>query len=1054
MYAYASSIHSFQRRISEHQKKRWQEEQKLAAWSGPTSEIRYACITAKKVDEQSIHLVIAVRDAVYPLDFLEHRFHLPAENLDANITDFILEELRKYSLNHAERFIGTYLPTELTEMCPRLASRLWLELDVMPLADRSMTRWAEYLAMKCVRLFGPNNIPLLQVGFRGLVEVDSGFMMHLATLDDYKGTVSERTWTALERLAVQVREKKIRIALFSATPQGGGVALIRHAFLQLSKLLHLDVQWYVPQPRSGVFRITKMNHNIFQGVAKPNDYLTAENEEQLRRWVSVNSKRAWSCPGGPLDHPSNGGAHIIVVDDPQLPDLIPIAKENAPDRPVIFRSHIQIRVDLACTLGTPQARSWDWLWHRAKHADVFITHPIPDSVPPTVPKEMIGHSPASTDVLDGLNKEMIDSDIAYYGRLFNQWCHETGMPTIDYPTDEYFVQIARFDPSKGIIDVLDSYHKFHTRLIQAKPDSKIPKLVICGHGSVDDPDASEMFDMAMDHIHRAMPHLADKIAVVRARPSDQVLNAILSKSKVVLQLSTREGFEIKVSEALRKGKPVIVTDVGGLPYQVIDKETGFIVKTCIVEYKKKPLARTLIQALTARHLGVDATACHVADEADWVHGSFNLCIPVTITAWRKHPRKRVIIRFPLPYRVGEDFRPGNADEKLRCEAGAYTWLQKYCPSVPIPRLYGFGLSTGHSFTAIDTLPWMTRCLQYLRRLALAALGYPVPSRLVPQRRDGLNLGVGYLLIEYIEEDQGAMLSNTWDERHHDTKLRTNFFRSLSRILLTIARVPVPRIGSFTIDDDGVLALNNRPLTLEVHELENENIPVDIPRGFTYTSVDSYIVDILAFHDSRLRHQPNAATNEQDCVYQMSALSTMKMIFPQFFRRDLRRGPFVFCLTDIHQSNILVDADWNIKCLIDLEWACTRPIEMLHPPRWLTNQAIDEMDAVEYAQVHREFMEILENEERSLDACTTISSVLREGWERGTFWYAAALRSPTGLFRVFYDHIQPRFAKGHEHDESFYQILMYYWTEKTWDFIRQKVRDKAEYDKRLQDAFNN
>lgn len=106
--------------------------------------------------------------------------------------------------------------------------------------------------------------------------------------------------------------------------------------------------------------------------------------------------------------------------------------------------------------------------------------------------------------------------------------------------------------------------------------------------------------------------------------------------------------------------------------------------------------RNLIQAVTARHLGVDATTCHVADEADWVHGSFNLCIPVTITAWRKHPRKRVIIRFPLPYRVGEDFRPGNADEKLRCEAGAYTWLQKYCPSVPIPRLYGFGLSTGQS----------------------------------------------------------------------------------------------------------------------------------------------------------------------------------------------------------------------------------------------------------------------------------------------------------------------------------------------------------------------
>jgi hypothetical protein len=310
------------------------------------------------------------------------------------------------------------------------------------------------------------------------------------------------------------------------------------------------------------------------------------------------------------------------------------------------------------------------------------------------------------------------------------------------------------------------------------------------------------------------------------------------------------------------------------------------------------------------------------------------------------------------------------------------------------------------------------------------------------------------LIEYIEERQGTMLSNTWDDRHQDPKLRANFFRSLSRILLAIARVPIPQIGSFTIDDNGFLVLNNRPLSLEIQDLENEQIPVDIPRNLTYSSVDSYIVDILTFHDSRLRHQPNAVNNEQDCVYQMAALSIMKMVFSRFFRRDLRRGPFVFCLTDLHQSNILVDEEWNIKCLIDLEWACSRPIEMLHPPRWLTNQAIDEMDADQYEKVHQEFMDIFEEEERHLGTCTTaVSSVLRLGWEKGTFWFAAALRSPTGLFRVFYDHIQPRFAKGHENDEDFYRISMYYWTENTWDFIREKVQDKVEYDKQLQEVFH-
>ena len=83
----------------------------------------------------------------------------------------------------------------------------------------------------------------------------------------------------------------------------------------------------------------------------------------------------------------------------------------------------------------------------------------------------------------------------------------------------------------------------------------------------------------------------------------------------------------------------------------------------------------------------------MADIQEWIHGSFNVCIPVTIFA--QNPR-RVIVRFPLPYRVGEDFRPGNADEKVRCEAGTYAWLEQACPDIPIPRLYGFAMSTGES----------------------------------------------------------------------------------------------------------------------------------------------------------------------------------------------------------------------------------------------------------------------------------------------------------------------------------------------------------------------
>lgn len=154
---------------------------------------------------------------------------------------------------------------------------------------------------------------------------------------------------------------------------------------------------YVPKPRPGVFRVTKDNHNILQGAARPGERFTADKQKMLTDWIQENARRYWSCPGGPLTSPSEGGADIVIVDDPQMPGLIPIAKEAAPDRPVIFRSHIQIRSDLVGTPGTPQAEAWEFLWNQIKLADCFISHPVSAFVPRNVPQEMVGYMPASTD---------------------------------------------------------------------------------------------------------------------------------------------------------------------------------------------------------------------------------------------------------------------------------------------------------------------------------------------------------------------------------------------------------------------------------------------------------------------------------------------------------------------------------------------------------------------------------------------------------------------------------------------------------------------------------
>lgn len=111
--------------------------------------------------------------------------------------------------------------------------------------------------------------------------------------------------------------------------------------------------------------------------------------------------------------------------------------------------------------------------------------------------------------------------------------------------------------------------------------------------------------------------------------------------------------------------------------------------------------RALLAEVIAHHLGTKPTDIEIAPQEWWQHGSFNLVIPLNVNVDPAHSSvPHAILRFPLPYRVGEVANPGNSDEKLNCEAATYAWLEANCPSVPIPKLYGFGLSTNQRVSTL------------------------------------------------------------------------------------------------------------------------------------------------------------------------------------------------------------------------------------------------------------------------------------------------------------------------------------------------------------------
>ena len=306
-----------------------------------------------------------------------------------------------------------------------------------------------------------------------------------------------------------------------------------------------------------------------------------------------------------------------------------------------------------------------------------------------------------------------------------------------------------------------------------------------------------------------------------------------------------------------------------------------------------------------------------------------------------------------------------------------------------------------------------------------------------------------------------MLLESWEEKRQDKSRRTNLFKDLSRIMLSLGRVPLPRIGSFTIDDHGVLSLTNRPLTLRIHDLENEGVPTNISRNDVYTNVEPYISDLLTCHDNLVRHRLNSINDRSDCRAQMAVLTGMRAVLHHFLNRDVRNGPFIFMLTDIHQGNIYVDEQWNVKYLIDLEWACSLPIEMQNPPHWLTNRDVDQLegeDLTSYSDMHEEFMQAFEGEEK-LQPVTSLGErdllhtrTMRRVWETGAYFYFHALESPAGLFNLFIQHTWPKFPSSMAAKEGFDEAVSPFWSPDADDFTATKLRQREEYEKDLRALF--
>ena len=99
---------------------------------------------------------------------------------------------------------------------------------------------------------------------------------------------------------------------------------------------------------------------------------------------------------------------------------------------------------------------------------------------------------------------------------------------------------------------------------------------MAGSMANDDPEGIQYLDLTEEHRDSDPDiHLFTNLQNVGAIE----INAFQRASAVVIQKSTREGFGLVVSEGMWKGRPVIGGNVGGIPLQVQDGQTGFLVSS-------------------------------------------------------------------------------------------------------------------------------------------------------------------------------------------------------------------------------------------------------------------------------------------------------------------------------------------------------------------------------------------------------------------------------------------------------------------------------------------
>ncbi len=372
----------------------------------------------------------------------------------------------------------------------------------------------------------------------------------VSMLEGYRALVGDGPVRVLEALARRLRGH--RLVMVNSTASGGGVAEILHRLVRLLTELGVHTSWEVIEGDARFHAITKTIHNTLHGWPGSLD----DADRAHYRDVNARAARELALDGD-----------LVMIHDPQPAALA--ARRRRPGQRWVWRCHID--------LSRADVRVLAFLAEQIVPYDAAVFSHAAFVPELAMPCYLV---PPSIDPLSDKNRPLGDDEAdAVLAPL--------GLPA----RVPWVTQISRFDRIKDPLGVIEAF------ALTRRSEEAV--LVLAGGGADDDPEGAEVLAEV-----RQRASGRDDVRVLLL-PSDAhvTINALQSRSTVVLQKSLREGFALTVSEALWKRRAVVASAVGGIPLQVLHGRTGLLVRS--VEGCALQTTRVLRDPGLRRRLGLE-----------------------------------------------------------------------------------------------------------------------------------------------------------------------------------------------------------------------------------------------------------------------------------------------------------------------------------------------------------------------------------------------------------------------------------------------------------------